>query len=261
MVVYLDLVFLINFFFDAILLFSVALILRRQTSLKKILLGSLGGTISICCLFLNISSFILLLLKFLMALLMVIITFSYRDFRYTIRNILYLYMVSMVLGGFLYLIQVEFNYQNDGIIFYDKGLSYNFYLMLFTSPLILYMFIRQIKQLKNNYSNYYHLDIYLNDGRVISVTSFLDTGNNLFDPYKNRPIILIEKNKIKSTSEKIILVPYNTIDSHGLLECFSPEKIYINKIGWRKNLLIGLIDEVGIEGADCILNQQLLERI
>ena len=191
MVVYLDLVFLINFFFDAILLFSVALILRRQTNLKKILLGSLGGTISICCLFLNISSFILLLLKFLMALLMVIITFSYRDFRYTIRNILYLYMVSMVLGGFLYLIQVEFNYQNDGIIFYDKGLSYNFYLMLFTSPLILYMFIRQIKQLKNNDSNYYHLDIYLNDGRVISVTSFLDTGNNLFDPYKNRPIILI----------------------------------------------------------------------
>ena len=60
---YLDLVFFINFFFDSILLFSVALILKRQTNLKKILLGSLFGTVSIFCLFIRLSSVSLFLIK------------------------------------------------------------------------------------------------------------------------------------------------------------------------------------------------------
>ena len=91
------------------------------------------------------------------------------------------------------------------------------------------------------------------------MNSYLDTGNILKDPYKRRPIILIDKHKINYQNEKIIFVPYNTIDSHGILECFSPEKIYINKVGERKNILIGLIDEVGIEGAECILNRNIIE--
>ena len=83
----------------------------------------------------------------------------------------------------------------------------------------------------------------------------------LKDPYKNRPIILVKKDKIPSDSETIIYVPYSTIDNNGVIKCFKPEKIYIYSHGYRQKLLIGLIDEVGIEGADCILNKNLIERI
>ena len=59
----------------------------------------------------------------------------------------------------------------------------------------------------------------------------------------------------------MLYVPYNTINGSGLLKCIKPEKIYIYKVGWRYKLLIGLIKDIGIEGADCILNKELLERI
>ena len=116
--------------------------------------------------------------------------------------------------------------------------------------------------IKNNYSNYYKLDIYLNDGKVISTTSFLDTGNNLFDPYFNRPIILIDKNLIKDdyNYKDILLVPYDTIDSHGILKCLKVNYIYILGIGIRRNVLIGISNKkIMIDGVDSILNRRILE--
>lgn len=264
MTVYLDLVFLINFFFDSILLFSVAIILKRQTNLKKILLGSLTGTISILCLFINISSITLFFIKILIALIMVITTFKYRDLSYTIKNMFYLYTTSMLLGGFLYLLNIEYSYKSNGIIFYNNGLSINFYLLIFLSPIIIYIYIKQINQIKNNYSNYYKLDIYFKNNQVLSVTSFLDTGNNLFDPYKNRPIILVNKNIIKNyyNINNFILVPFDTVNNHGLLKCINIDKIYILGIGIRENVLVGIINEkIKIDGVDAILNKKLLEEI
>lgn len=264
MVVYLDLVFILNLFFDLILLFSVAIILKRQTNLKKIFLGALLGSISIFSLFIDFNSIMLFIIKILIAFLMVVVTFGYRDFRYTLRNMMYLYIVSIVLGGFLYLCKVEFSYKKDGIIFYSDGLSINFYILIILSPIIIYVFVKQIKLLKNNYSNYYKIDIYLNNGQVISTTSFLDTGNNLFDPYKNRPIILVNKNIIKFNydEENILFVPYDTLNNHGLLKCLRVNYIDILGIGIRKNVLIGISNQkIKIDGVDSILNKKILEEI
>ena len=50
----------------------------------------------------------------------------------------------------------------------------------------------------------------------------------------------------------------------GLVEFYKSDisrKIYIKDIGYRNKLLIGLIDKVDIEGAECILNKEVLERI
>ena len=46
---------------------------------------------------------------------MVIITFNYKDIRYTFKNIFYLYMVSIILGGFLYLLNIDENYQESDL--------------------------------------------------------------------------------------------------------------------------------------------------
>ena len=47
MKIYLDMVLIVNFGFDLLLLFSVAIVLRRQTDLKRLVLGSLVGSITI----------------------------------------------------------------------------------------------------------------------------------------------------------------------------------------------------------------------
>ena len=261
MKVYLDLILLLNFLFDFLLLLIVGILLRRNASVKRILLGSLIGSVSILFLFMDISSLELFVLKILMSILMVIVSFKYKDAKYTFRNILYLYTASIILGGFLYMLNIEFAYKQDGLVFYHNGLSINWIVLLVTSPIILYIYLKQGLYLKNNYSNYYIVDIYLKDEKI-SVSAFLDTGNKLIDPYQRRPIILVSKKALNNyySDEDIILVPYESLNHHGILKCIRPDKIIILGVGVRNNLLVGISeDKIKIDGIDCILHTKLLE--
>lgn len=260
--IYIDLVLLLNFLIDLILIFSTALILRRQTNLKKIIKGALIGSLSTLSLLLNLNTYLLLLLKVTTAAIMVIVVFGFKNLKYTLKNIFYLYTSSIVLGGFLYMLELELCYQNDTMLFYHNNLVLNFVLLLILSPVILYFYVKFAKELKDNYSKYYNIDIYLKDGTIKPLTAFLDTGNKLIDPYFKRPIILVNKNKINLNylDTNIIMVPYDSLNNHGLLKCIVPDKIYIDKIGIKKNFLIGISEEeIKIDGIDCILNSKLLE--
>ena len=262
MKVYLDIIFIINFLFDFLLLITVGVVLRRTVTIKKILLGSLIGGISIFTLFLPLSSLTLFLIKILISILMVITTFKYRDIRYTLYNLFYLYTGSLILGGGLYLLNVQFSYRQEGLIFYHNGLSINFILLLILSPIIIYAYIKQAKILKNNYSNYYNVDIYLKDGNKTSLSAFLDTGNKLYDPYQKRPIILVNQKLFKYDYDlqNTVLVPYDTVNDHGLMKCIIPNKIDIVGVGIKRNVLIGLVNnKIKIDGVDCILHTALME--
>ncbi len=57
-----------------------------------------------------------------------------------------------------------------------------------------------------------------------------------------------------------MLVPYDTIDSHGLLKCVSPLKVYIEGVGIRKNVVVAYNDtNYKMDGINCILNNMILE--
>ena len=208
MKVYLDLVIILNFCIDLLLLFAVAIVLRRSTSLKRLLLGSFIGSITIISMFIELNSISLFLIKIFISLIMTLVAFGYRDLKYTLNNLFYLYTSSILLGGFLYWLNLQFSYKNEGLLFYYNGLSINVIVLIILSPIIIYAYVKQVKNLRNNYSNYYNIDIYLNDDEVINATAFLDTGNKLEDPYKRRPIILLNNNKIKLDYElhRLLLV-------------------------------------------------------
>ena len=262
MKVYLDLVILLNFGFDLLLLFAVAIVLRRSPSLKRLLLGALIGSVTILSMFIELNSFSLFLIKILISVIMVIVTFGFRDLKYTLNNLFYLYTSSILLGGCLYLLNLEFSYKNEGLLFYYNGLSINVIILIILSPVIIYAYVKQAKNLRNNYSNYYNIDIYLNDDEIINATAFLDTGNKLEDPYKKRPIILLNNNKLKIDYElhRLLLVPYESLNNHGLLKCIIPEKVFIEGVGFREDFLVGISnEEIKIDGVDCILSPKLME--
>ena len=259
MKVYVDLLFLLNIFFDFLLLLSVSLILKRHIKIYRIIFGSLLGGLSILFLFFNITTTTLFFLKILIAVLMILTTFGFKDIKYFIKNISYLYLVSIVLGGALYLLNIEFSYKNNGLIFYHNGISINVIIILLITPILLYLYIKEMKDYKLNYSKYYKIEIYLKNNKTITLNSFLDTGNNLIDPYKKRPVILVNYDIIKKyiTNEKELLVPYNNINSNGLLRCIKPKKIIINKKEFT-NILIGLsFNKIYIDGIECILNNNM----
>lgn len=258
MKVYLDLLLFINFLFDLLLLMTVSTVLRRNTRINNLLLGAFIGSLSVFFLFLKMNSFELLILKLLISQIMVLITFGFKNLKYMLKNLFYLYTISMLLGGFLYYLNLEFSYSQQGLVFLFKGYSINAIFLILFSPIILYIYTKQSIHLKNNFSNYYKVDIYIKN-KKIKCNGFLDTGNRLKDPYQNRPIILVNKNVLKS-GLSTILIPYNTINEIGLLKCVAVDKIDIKGIGIKKNVLVGIMENnIRIDGVDCILHQSLME--
>ena len=259
MKVYIDLVLILNFLFDTLILLTTAYILKRNIKSINFILGGLIGSLSTLFLFFNINSLELFIYKVILSILMNIITFSYKSIKYTLKNIFYFYIVSILLGGFLYFININISYKHNGYIFYNTK-NINILVLLILSPIILKLYSIQIKDLKINISNYYRVKIYLKN-YVISTTAYLDTGNNLLDPYMNRPVLILNKKKmIYDINEfKMIIVPYNTIDNNGLLECIIPDKV---EIGGNTlfNVLIGISDDfININGVDLILNNNIKE--
>ena len=120
------------------------------------------------------------------------------------------------------------------------------------------LYIKEVRKLKNNYNNYYHVDIKFKDGEKLSLVGFLDTGNNLYDPYKKRPIILVSAKYQKE--DKFLLVPYYTASGEGLLKCIKPDIIYIEGIEYKSNILVGFSNSPKlIDGVDVILHKDLMK--
>lgn len=189
-----------------------------------------------------------LLLELITIILMITIAFKYKNIRYFLTNILYTYILSILLGGLIYL----FNYK------VTLNIYLNYLVIIILSIEVMTLYIKENKKIKNTYNNYYKVDIYFKDKEKISLIGFLDTGNNLYDPYKKRPIILVDKKYQKE--DKFILVPYHTINGEGLLKCIKPEKVYIEKIGYKNNLLVAFSSSPStINGVEVLLHKDLMK--
>ena len=243
--IYIDLFFLFNTIMDIIIITSVSILLKRNTTYKRILISSLLGGISSLMLFTSINR---LLLELITIILMVIIAFKYKNIRYFLTNILYTYILSILLGGLIYLFNSKVT----------LNIYLNYLVIIILSIEVMTLYIKENKKIKNTYNNYYKVDIYFKDKEKISLIGFLDTGNNLYDPYKKRPIILVDKKYQKE--DKFILVPYHTINGEGLLKCIKPEKVYIEKIGYKTNLLVAFSSSPStINGVEVLLHKDLMK--
>lgn len=263
MVIYIDIVFIINFILDLLLLLTVNIALKRYSKIYKLILGALFGSISLITLFLPLNSILLFIFKIIMGIIMCFIAFGYKNLKYTIYNVLYLCMVSIILGGFLYYLKVEFSYNNKGFVFYYHGLAINYLFLLFISPFILYVFLKSIKALKEIKNYYYQVRIIFANNYELKVSGFLDTGNKLKDPITNKPIIILNKKIVKGKVpiRSPMYVPFNSLNHHGLLECIKPKHLEINEKEIH-NYLIGFSNEsFKLNGIECLLNYQILEDI
>ena len=257
MTIYLDLVMILNFAIDFILLLTVSIILKRNVKLTRIMLGAFIGGLSILFLFFNINSFLLFIFKILISILMILTTFGYKTIKYTLVNILYLYMSSIILGGFLYLLNLEFSYKHIGMIFFNNGLSINFIFLIIFSPVILYIYIKQTKNLRYNYSNYYNIEI-INKNKRYKYIGYMDSGNVLVDTLTKKIVILIDKRKLLFNIKEFRLIPYIGVNGSNLIKVVKIDKLIFNDKEYS-NILLGNMDKISLEGVDVILNRKLLE--
>ncbi len=262
MKIYLDLVIIINYIFDLILLISVNYILKRNKKLFRLILSSLTGSITLVILFVKMSNIILLLLKFITSIIMLITAFGYQDIRYLSKNIVYFYLVSMLLGGGIYFLNNQFTYTNNGLSFTPHSLAPSYFItIIFIGIFLFTKYIKSLNYLKTNYHNYYPCKIYFDQNNIIEVTAFLDTGNHLVDPITKKSIILIDQNLYHPSNTNPLYIPYNTLNTHGLLTCYKAEKIEIEG-RCCQHFLVGISTEkLHFDGINCIINSRIMEEL
>lgn len=254
MTIYVDGLLFLNFFFDFLLLLSVSVILKRNVPLFRIILGAFIGSLTILILFFKITSFELFLIKVYLSIIMCLISFGFKDLKYTLKNILFLYLVSIILGGFLYMINIEFGYKNEGLVFINKGISLNVIFLIIFSPIVLYIYVKEMKNYKVKIGNYYKVNIYIGK-KVLNLNGYLDTGNTL--KYKGRLVILTNiKNSFKN---KIYMIPYMGASGYGVLECIRVRKVEVLDLGVFEDVYLGFSKTLNLKEADVLLNAFMRE--
>lgn len=251
MTIYIDLVFFINLIMDFYILSGVKFLLKLQTKLYRIILGSIIGSSSILLLFLKLNTLELNIYKILISIIMTYVTFGKNKF---FNKVFYLYIISIIVGGSLYLINDSLGYKVDSFIFINNGYSINLIILLIISPLIIYLYIKEFLKFKKKINTTYNVIIKIKN-KTINIEAFLDTGNKLIDPYFHRPIILLNKKYINLKKHKIIYVPFNSLNNNGILKCIIPEYILIDNKKYDK-CLIGISDNLKY---DCILNERIFD--
>lgn len=263
MKIYLDLVFLLNFAYDLLLLMTIDITLKRHMHIIRLLFASIIGALSLGLLFLFINKVILFVLKILVSIIMVIISFKFKNIKYTFTNLFYLYMCSVILGGFLYLLDTEFSYKREGLIFYFGSLSINYILLLIVAPIILGLYIYEHKKFKTSYNFNCNVEIVFISGKILSCNGFIDTGNKLREPISKKYVIIASRKLLSGyiNIRSPMYVAYKTLNKHGLIECFKIKYLKVNnKI--LTNYLVGISNEdFTLNGADVLLNYNLLEDI
>ena len=188
---------------------------------------------------------------------MIITSFGFKDRKYFFKNTLYLYFISIVLGGFLYFLNLEFSYKNVGLVFFHNGFSINFILLLLLSPIILYLYIKQTRELKIINSYHYTISFFYKRKKY-TYMAYLDTGNSLYDPYTLKPIILLYDKNFKIDNP--IYIPYSTVEHSGLLKAFKINKLIIDNKEINKKVIIALTNKpFKIGGINVLLHKSYLE--
>ena len=220
MKIYLDLVFFVNFFFDFIILLATKLILKEVVPLWRIFLGSLVASSSIFLLFLSLSSFELFLIKVVVSVFIILVTFGRRNF---LSDILYFYLISMILGGFLY------------------------------------FYVKQNRKYKSEISVTHSVEIYVDD-KVFLLKGMLDTGNQLRDPCTGKSVILVDS-KVSIPMSKFFYVPYKALNTEGVIPCCKVERVIVDDHVFSKCLIGISKDSFSLNGVDCILPNQFKEEL
>lgn len=254
MTIYIDLLIILNFIIDFIVLLCVDVLLKRRVKVYRLLLSALIGSLSFLFLLIIKNNFVINIYKFITSIIMILIAFKYNSFNYFKENIFWLYIISIILGGGMYLIYDGVSLSNNSLVFIKNKYQFSFLIILLIGVCILKKFIDNSSKLKDINSNYYDVDIYYDDVKLTGM-AFLDSGNNLFDPYFGYPIILVNEELINKRL-KCFYTPFDSLNNHGLMRCFKPKYININGVKKRK-VIIGLSD-INYNGIKIILNKEIL---
>lgn len=207
MYLYLDLILLLNFCIDFLLLWMTAQCRKLVVKKGRLACAAGLGSLFVLCLFIPaLASFYNFWGKLMVSMLMIWIAFGYGHFQKYVSTFLMFYFVSFITGGGMlavhYLLQSNHQLVEGVMVTHSAGFGDKvaWWFVLLGFP-VMYLFSstrwRQLETTKVRLNHLVSVSIWIN-GHQISCTGLIDTGNQLYEPVTNTPVLVIETRLLKS---------------------------------------------------------------
>jgi stage II sporulation protein GA (sporulation sigma-E factor processing peptidase) len=214
LLIYADVVWLLNVCFDFLLLWLTAFMLKRAVVIWRMLLAALFGS-SLILLLLSPFSFYAShpFVKLFVSFFMVIIAFGFHRFRFFFENLLAFYFSTFIMGGGMfalhYFVQREFAIAHSAFVTHSTGFGHPIsWLFVLISFPVLWMLSRAqmatIREKKIRFEQIIDVTITFFE-ETIHLKGLIDSGNQLFDPLTKTPVMIVELSAIRQILPQSII--------------------------------------------------------
>ncbi|MFX4301993.1 sigma-E processing peptidase SpoIIGA [Alicyclobacillus tolerans] len=206
-VIYLDIVWLLNFVMDGVLLWMTLFVIRRPVRWKRLLLGALFGAFYSLFLFIPSLSFTTSLLgKVLASLLMVWIGIGRRNWFDLARSCLGLYFVTFLMAGAALALHFAVPGVSlaSGTVITNRGIAFGtsgtILALLVAVPVSIGLVQHTIQRIRTwKLASMHVLSMQVTvQGQDFSFQALLDTGNHLSDPVTRQPVCFMDYKLLQS---------------------------------------------------------------
>ena len=249
MIVYVDVLIVLNLFINFFILKLTALICKNGCKTFRIILGSLVGAIFSLYIFLPSSNpFVEIVFRLAMSGVITVICFGVDSLKSFFRRISVFFAASFIYAGCMmgiwYLFKPNRLAINNGVVYVDISP-----IVLICATIISYLVLSVVRFFSAKHApiaKRCNLIIRI-EPNEIKITAMVDTGHSLTDSLTDRPIIIIDKQTAKrlldfvptlahATSNDFKVkgfraIPYSSVGGHGLLPAFEPDKLEVEVNG------------------------------
>jgi stage II sporulation protein GA (sporulation sigma-E factor processing peptidase) len=275
---YLDVIWLLNWLFDCLLLYWTAIILKRRAAGWRIILGGLIGSSIVVFAFTPYHSLVdNLYMKLLYSVFMVGTVFGFIRLKVFLKNLVSLYLVTFLSGGILlglhYLFQFNIHSLHPGMAAginrFGDPVSWTFVLIGF--PLAWQFSRRAFGSMEMTNITFKQMAVvhFKVEGFECRLDGLIDSGNQLYDPLSRAPVMIVSIDGIDqagipddmlalfqnpgtmlqqeesfqySWSERMRIIPSKVVgNDHQLLTAVKPDWIKIHHAGNEYHVRNGLI--------------------
>lgn len=299
MAIYLDAVWLLNFLLDYMLLLITDKLAHLHTNRYRLAFGAFIASLIVpLTIYYPDAFFTTIIGKLLFSILIIFSSFGLKNSYQTIKLLFLFYLMSFSIGGGLmalhFFIQQPFTVSETGFITYQTGfgdpISWMFVVIGFP---IVWLFTKQRMdkhvQDKVRYDAKFPVTVKIN-GESHSTNGFIDSGNQLIDPFTKKPVVICDEEfliqwfdkkdweQLKKASEEmdmdsipepwaenLRIIPYQGVEGgHGFIFTIVPEELiifYEEKEIHTSTVLIGIqFGSLTRDGSyHCLLQPELIQ--
>ena len=284
MVIYLDVLILINLYVTYFQILAVSVFTHRKTVwYRKLSAAGIGAVASLSIFIPQEMVLTLTLLKIFLCALIAFVAFGYTGFRAYAVSVLFLMLVSFVFSGlmlcvWLFAAPMKMLFINGTVYFSIDTMT------IILSTCAAYGVVRIIRYIldKNGKTDGKYTVIIKNNGRECRLSALADSGNGIVDCFSGLPVIVCRRDMCADVSPPAIemiennsdisdigtqmikgvrIMPFSTVGKGGLICMFKAESVVIddetNEEKYPVNALIGIVIG-GRQEYEAIFNPKIL---